>query len=130
MKVSVDELEQLELSATFEFPSDFGKNTTSALNGFVMWFSCFYVGDEQKRREKVSGYHHLEEDSATTSSSSLSSFLELPTSPLTKPTHWKQTVIMLSDEGVPAEDIAGDTMTAKFTLVRDQRVYEIGLELE
>jgi hypothetical protein len=101
--VTVEELETLEFSAKFHYPEDFGKNNrNAALNGFVLWFSCFF---EEKR-------------------------FELATSPFATPTHWKQTVVMISDEGIKSIDLAGDEMTVKFTMQRDERSYVIGLELE
>jgi hypothetical protein len=115
--ITVAELERVCFDVRFAFPhAAAGAAVASAadaavepatLHGFVLWFSV-----------------------AARAADGAGGGVELSTSPMDEPTHWKQTVVMLSDEGVPVADLDGGAVTAKFALTRHERCYEIDVELE
>lgn len=133
-RVTIEELEEITFSASFSFHKNFAKtNPTTTINGFAIWFSCFFVDlDDDDDDETTTEKNLIQFDGVKKyfSSKKKKVYDELSTSPFDVATHWKQTVVMISDEGIPAESVAGDTMKAVFTWQRDQRSYLIGLELE
>jgi hypothetical protein len=133
--VTAADLETLEFTAEFNFPQDYERrlmtslsspSSRPAIHGFVLWFSVFACGSPEARAAFVA--RSSDDAAATTTTTQLP--IELATGPRDAPTHWKQTVLMVSDDGIPAADVAGETMRAKFTLQRDQRSYQIEMELE